>query len=158
MGTSKPGRAGWVARATGAGAIGAAFVAIALGALAETGRAAAPAQAVSDAGSGPDAEAMEQPATCGRPGSPPCPLQAWMRANVAGALASRDDAGLARALDRAAKLVPDPAWASWVESAEAGASAARKGDVARARASCKAFHEAWREAYRAKYRTRPVGP
>lgn len=147
----------WVARAIGAGAIGAALWAAALGgdATADTGRVAQPA---ADGGATLDAEAPLQAPACGKPGLPPCPMQAFMRASVAGPLASRDDATLAGALDRTGKLVPDPAWASWVASAAAGAEAARKGDVAGARASCKACHDAWREAYREKYRARPIAP
>lgn len=94
--------------------------------------------------------------SCGTPGLPPCPLQGWMRANVASQLSANNMSALATGLDRTAKLAPDPAWTSWVAIASRGADAARKGDVAGARASCKACHDAWREAYRAKYKARPL--
>lgn len=104
----------------------------------------------------PDAGADGEHAPCGSPGMPACPLQAWMRANVAAPLAMNDLPALANGLERAAKLVPDATWSSWTETARAGAAAARKGDVAATRASCRACHGAWREAYRAKYRLRPI--
>lgn len=94
--------------------------------------------------------------SCGTPGLPPCPLQQWMRSNVASQLAANNMSALATGLERSAKLAPDPAWTSWAAIASRGAEAARKGDVAGARASCKACHDAWRDAYRAKYRARPI--
>jgi hypothetical protein len=93
---------------------------------------------------------------CGAPGAVPCPLQAWMRANVASPLASNKMASLADGLERAARLSPEAGWGSWSTFATQGAQAARRGDVAGARASCKGCHDAWRDAYRAKYRARPV--
>ena len=95
-------------------------------------------------------------AACGGPGLPPCPLQAWMRANVAAPLAANNSAALAAGLERAAGLSPDPSFSSWSSIASQGAAAAKKGDIAGARASCKACHDAWREQYKKKYRTRPI--
>jgi hypothetical protein len=100
--------------------------------------------------------APAQGGECGKPGQPPCPLQDWMRKNVASALASNDAAALSVALDKAAKLTPDPAWASWVTAASSGAEAAKKGDIAGARAACKTCHDTWRATYREQYRMRPV--
>ena len=143
----------------GAFAIGAAGLAIALTGDAASGRGPAGThRATPDASdAGADADAVpQQEATCGRPGLPPCPMQAWMRANVAAPLASADLPALTSGLQRSAKLCPDATWTSWVEIAETGAAAAKRGDIAAARASCKACHEAWREAYRAKHRLRPV--
>jgi hypothetical protein len=97
-----------------------------------------------------------QSGECGKPGQPPCPLQDWMRKNVAAPLAANDPAALAVALERAARLSPDPTWATWGSAASAGAEAARKGDVAGARAACKTCHDAWRTTYREQFRTRPV--
>jgi len=111
--------------------------------------------AISLAGADARAASIEQ-ASCGKPGEAPCPLQKWMRANVAAKLADGDMAALAEGLEKAARLVPDPAWSSWVTLAMSGAAAAKKADVAGARASCKGCHDAWREAYRTKYRLRPI--
>jgi hypothetical protein len=95
-------------------------------------------------------------AECGKPGQQPCPLQAWMRANVAGPLAANDFDALADGLDRASRLAPDPAWATWATAAAAGAAAAKKSDLPAVRASCKSCHDAWRNTYRAQYRMRPI--
>jgi hypothetical protein len=100
--------------------------------------------------------APAQGATCGGPGLPACPLQAWMRANIAAPLAANNSGALAVALEKTAKLSPDASWGSWSTIAAQGAAAAKKGDVAGARASCKACHEAWREKYKQQYRQRPV--
>jgi hypothetical protein len=111
-----------------------------------------------DGGAAIEGDAGGDAPACGKPGLPPCPMQAFMRSSVSAPLASRDDAALASALERTARLVPDPAWASWIESAKTGAAAARQGDVAGARASCKACHDAWRDAYRARFRARSLTP
>src|SRR5262245_17453673 len=95
-------------------------------------------------------------AACGGPGLPPCPLQAWMRTNIAAPLAANNSAALAMGLERAASLSPDASWSSWSTLASQGAAAAKKGDIAGARAACKGCHDAWRDAYRKKYRNRPI--
>lgn len=100
--------------------------------------------------------APAQSGECGKPGQPPCPLQDWMRKNVAAALAANDSAALSVALERAAALSPNPAWASWGSAASSGAAAAKKGDIAGARAACKTCHDAWRASYRDQFRMRPI--
>ena len=97
-----------------------------------------------------------QAGNCGGPGLPPCPLQAWMRATIAAPLAGNNMGALAVGLERAAALQPDPGWGSWRTIALQGAAAAKKGDVAGARAACKGCHDAWREAYKRQYRGRIV--
>jgi cytochrome c553 len=79
-----------------------------------------------------------------------------MRGNVALPLATNNLSALADGLERTARLSPDMAWASWRTMAADGAAAARKGDIAGARASCKNCHDAWREAYKARFRNRPI--
>jgi len=110
---------------------------------------------VASAAPGEDFTPIGQSA-CGAPGQPPCPLQSWMRSNVAAPLAANKTEVLAAGLAQAAKLSPDPAWSSWATIAQSGAAAAKRGDIAGARASCKSCHEAWREAYKTKFRLRPV--
>jgi hypothetical protein len=102
------------------------------------------------------AQNVQQATTCGKPGTAPCPLQAFMRTRVATPLTSSDAAALTAGLERAAALAPDPSWNAWGTFARAGAEAARKGDTASVRAACKGCHDAFRETYRAKYRTRPI--
>src|SRR5262245_38973215 len=89
--------------------------------------------------------APEQGASCGGPGLPACPLQAWMRSNVAAPLAANNAGALAASLERTARLSPEPGWSSWAAIAAQGAAAAKKGDITAARASCKGCHDAWRE-------------
>jgi hypothetical protein len=79
-----------------------------------------------------------------------------MRATLAAPLAENNTTALATGLEKAAALVPDRAWSSWVVLARSGAEAAKQGDIARARAACKGCHDAWRDTYRAKYRLRPI--
>ena len=85
----------------------------------------------------------------------PCPLQAWMRKNVATAVAAKDTAKLARALDRVATFSPDPSW-SWAEMSRVAADAARRGDMAEARKSCQGCHHAYKREWVDTYRRRPV--
>jgi len=124
-------------RARARGLVGAAAVAIGFGGL------IAPVSA-------------EAQSLCGQPGQPACPLEAWMRSTLAAKLADGDAAALGDGLEKAAKMAPDPAWSSWATLAMSGAAAAKKGDIAGARAACKGCHDAWREAYRAKHRLRPM--
>jgi hypothetical protein len=84
-----------------------------------------------------------------------CPLQKWMRKNVSPAVAANDAAALATALDRIAKLSPDPSW-TWAEMSRTAADAARRGDIAEARKSCQGCHNAYKASWREKYRTRVV--
>jgi hypothetical protein len=94
--------------------------------------------------------------SCGAPGLPACPLQAWMRTNLAAPLAASDAAAVAMSLENVARMSPEPDWTTWETFASEGARAARKGDVAAARASCRGCHDAFREAYKQKHRSRPV--
>jgi hypothetical protein len=92
--------------------------------------------------------------TCGTKESP-CPLQAWMRANMGTALAASDAPALSKALDHAASLSPDPSW-TWAKIAKDGAAAAQKGDMAAAKASCKSCHDAYKDKYKTQFRGRPI--
>ena len=47
-------------------------------------------------------------------------------------------------------------WATWVSAATSGAEAAKKGDIAGARAACKSCHDTWRTTYRQQFRLRPI--
>jgi hypothetical protein len=98
----------------------------------------------------------EDGASCGTPGLPPCPLQAWMRQRIAGPLASNELEKLARGLDAAAELSPDRAWTEWRRFASDAAAAARRGDVASARRACRSCHAKYRAEYRARYRERAL--
>ncbi|WP_394849486.1 hypothetical protein LZC95_18825 [Pendulispora brunnea] len=85
----------------------------------------------------------------------PCPMQKWMKANLGAALAGNDLQALAKSLDKSATFSPDPSW-EWAAIAKAGADAARKGDVAGAKASCKTCHDKYKDSYKSKFRTKAV--
>jgi hypothetical protein len=92
----------------------------------------------------------------------PCPLQKWMRQNMAPANASGDMPALAASLDKASTFAPDASWngkdakANWDAIAKAGAAAARANDAAAVKASCKTCHDTFKEKYKDKFRTKPV--
>jgi len=67
-----------------------------------------------------------------------------MEEHLQAALDAEDGRAIARGLTRAAKFAPEPSWNSgargWAAIADAGAKAAKDGDVAAARRSCKTCH------------------
>ena len=83
-----------------------------------------------------------------------------MEAHMLKAVEAHDVPGLAQALEQSAALVPDPAWNQgdngWATIANDGATKARAGDFAGARASCKRCHTAWQDRYRQEHRMRAV--
>jgi ubiquinol-cytochrome c reductase cytochrome b subunit len=93
--------------------------------------------------------------TCGAKPLPDCPLQAWMKANVAIASASEDLPALALALDKIARIAP-AGYSGWSAIAKEGAAAARAGSLDGARASCKSCHSQLQSRYRGEMRNRPI--
>lgn len=85
-----------------------------------------------------------------------CPLQKWMRANVAVAVASDDAPKLAAALAQVATMAPDASWTSWREMSLAASEAAKRGDMKEARKSCRKCHGEYRDRWRTSYRARAV--
>jgi hypothetical protein len=98
--------------------------------------------------------------TCGAKGQPSCPLQGWMEKNMDPAQEAGDTKALAVAFEKAAGFVPDPKWndgdSGWTKIAKDGATAAKSGDLAAAKKTCKTCHKAWRDKYKATYRMKPV--
>ena len=92
----------------------------------------------------------------------PCPLQKWMRQNMAPANASGDMPALAAALDKAAGFAPDPSWngkdakTNWDAIAKAGAAAARANDASAVKAACTGCHNGYKDKYKENLRTKPV--
>ena len=92
----------------------------------------------------------------------PCPLQKWMRQNMASANASGDMGALVADFDKVSKIAPDPKWngpdakANWDAIAKAGQAAAKASDPAAVKAACKTCHDAFKDKYKAQFRTRPV--
>ena len=80
--------------------------------------------------------------------------------NLQQALDAHDLAKLASGLARVPAFVPDPSWNAgadgWSALAEAGASAAKAGDLASTQKACKSCHRTWRNKYKASFRLRPL--
>jgi cytochrome c553 len=80
-----------------------------------------------------------------------------MRREVAAPYATRRPEELASALERAARLNPEPErWTRWTRIAEEGAAAARGMRWAAALAACGRCHAAYRTRYIAGYRERAL--
>ena len=93
---------------------------------------------------------------CG--GKNPCPLQVWMRHDMAPASAASDPERLAAALAKMATFSPVPSW-RWNQSATEGADAAKRGDFDAARQACRRCHDTYKPLYKdARYRGRPAPP
>jgi cytochrome c556 len=97
---------------------------------------------------------------CGEKGQPSCPLQGWMEKNMDPAVDAKDGKALAAALEKSVAFVPDPKWndgdTGWTKLAREGAAAAKSGDIAAAKKSCKSCHKAWRDKYKTQFRLKPV--
>jgi hypothetical protein len=120
-----------------------------LGAVAEPRDASSGARSVTDSGLAPEQ------AVCGQPGMAPCPLQRFMRENVAASLARGEDQAIARSLRKVAAIAPGE-FALWASIANEGAAAAEQDDTARLRAACTSCHRQYRAQYRTKYRATPI--
>jgi cytochrome c553 len=81
-----------------------------------------------------------------------------MEDHLQSAVDKSDLTALAKGLTHAATLVPDPSWntgaTGWATIANAGAAAAKQGDLVAARQACKTCHKAWRAKYKGSYRLR----
>ena len=94
---------------------------------------------------------------CGGPGKPPCPLQRWMREQVAAPYASGDLPRLAEVLGELDTFNPAPRkWAHWSSFCAKGSDAASQGNRRAAVIACANCHKIYRRTYNIRYRTRPV--
>ncbi len=97
---------------------------------------------------------------CGDDDQPACPLQGWMEKNLQQPFDEDRFAQLGPALERVAKMAPDPSWnagaTGWAAIAQAGATAARNADQDGVKQSCKGCHKAWRNKYKSQFRTRAI--
>lgn len=91
---------------------------------------------------------------CGGDGQPKCPMQAWMKANMAPAAANGDGAALAKALEYVAGHAP-PGFAKWTAIAKEGSDKAKAGDLDSAKKACKSCHDEYKAKYKAEMRDRP---
>ena len=95
--------------------------------------------------------------SCGAPGKPPCPLQQWMRVNMAAPMAKGKNEELAEAFDALVAMNPRPKeWHNWNKFAKDGAAAARAGKEHTAESACGHCHRVYRREYNARYRERGV--
>ena len=102
----------------------------------------------------PSASASAKTFACGGKTNP-CPLEAWMKKNAQPAVASGDTAELAKALEATVKFAP-AGYSNWASFATAGATAAKSGDLAGAKASCRNCHDAYKKKYVAEIRDRKI--
>ena len=93
--------------------------------------------------------------TCGTKPLPDCPLQAWMKANTAPAIAAMDFDGLATAYDKIATFAP-PGYTNWASIAKDGAAAARSASESGVKGGCRGCHEQYKEKYKKELRSRPI--
>jgi hypothetical protein len=91
---------------------------------------------------------------CGGDGQPKCPMQAWMKANMAPAAAGGDGAALAKAMDYVASHSP-PGFSNWTSIAKDAADKARAGDLDTVKKACKTCHDQYKAKYKAEMRDRP---
>lgn len=92
---------------------------------------------------------------CGKKPLPDCPLQAWMKEHANPPVMANDAPRLAAALDEMVAFAP-PGYTNWVSIAKDGAAAARSGDVAAAKASCRSCHDQYKGPYRTEMRARKI--
>ena len=78
-----------------------------------------------------------------------------MRSQAAPAMKARDKVRLERAFTQIATFAP-PDYPQWIKLSEAGAAAARRGDVDEAEVACSDCHDTYRARYRAERRDRPI--
>jgi hypothetical protein len=95
------------------------------------------------------------PVECGAKPLPDCPLQAWMKANANPPLMQNDLPALATALDKIVELAP-PGYTNWASIAKDGADAARSGDLAATKASCRSCHDQYKQKYKTEMRARKI--
>ena len=114
-----------------------------------------PATAAGLPGTTPAIPAAGDGPTCGVKPLPDCPMQAWMKANAAGALASEDLGAIALAFGKMAALAP-PGYGGWSTIAGEGAAAAKGGNLQLARAACSSCHTQYRAKYKSENRARSL--
>lgn len=92
---------------------------------------------------------------CGKKPLPDCPLQGWMKANMNPPALAGDTAALAVALEKASTFAP-PGYTNWASISKDGAKAAKAGDLAAAKASCRSCHDQYKKKYKDELRTRKI--
>jgi hypothetical protein len=78
-----------------------------------------------------------------------------MKKNINPPVAAGDTAALAAGLDKIVGFAP-PGYSNWASIAKDGANAARGGDLAAAKASCRSCHDQYKKKYQAELRGRKI--
>jgi len=91
---------------------------------------------------------------CGEKDKPPCPMQAWMKANMAPAAANGDAAALAKAFEYVASHAP-AGFSDWSKIAKSGAEAAKANKIDDAKKACKTCHDQYKSKYKEEMRDKP---
>jgi len=84
---------------------------------------------------------------CGEKGEPLCPMQKWMKKNIAKSVSAGDLPSIAKHLQFIADH-PVEGYDDWTEMAEEGVKAARADDLKGAKKSCKTCHKAYQKKWR----------
>ena len=106
----------------------------------------------------PNTVAVPPLTACGVPGKGPCPLQGWMRDELARPYARRSFDELALNARALAGFNPDPTeWRDWGDFAQQAARAAEAHDEVHVLQACTRCHHSYRHEYVEKYRARAVG-
>lgn len=92
---------------------------------------------------------------CGTKPLPDCPLQAWMKSNANPPVLTNDVAALEPVLTKIAGMAP-AGYTNWASIAKDGAKAAKGGDMAAAKASCKGCHDQYKQKYKTEMRGRKI--
>jgi hypothetical protein len=88
---------------------------------------------------------------CGDKGQPPCPMQKWMKENMAPAAANGDADALAKAFDYVASHAP-AGYSDWSKIAKSGGDAAKAKKVEDAKKACKNCHDEYKNKYKDEMR------
>ena len=94
-----------------------------------------------------EAEEEEKEFACGEKGEPLCPMQSWMKKNIAKAVSAGDLPRIAKHLQFIADHTVE-GYDDWTEMAEAGVKAAEADDLKAAKKSCKPCHKAYQKKWR----------
>ncbi len=122
---------------------------------AATPKSSPPAVGPGDADAAAAASGDAAPVECGTKPLPDCPLQAWMKAHANPPVMQNDLPALAAALDEIVRFAP-PGYTNWESIAKDGAAAARSGDMAAAKASCRSCHDQYKQRYKTEMRARKI--
>jgi hypothetical protein len=92
---------------------------------------------------------------CGDKPLPPCPLNAWMKANMSPAILSSDFDALAVDFEKVATFAPAN-YQNWSSIGKDGADAARAQSLDGVKGACRGCHAQYRDRYKKEMRDRPL--